>query len=106
MQSISPNGSETFGPSAPLTFSVTVRNDSAVAWDTANYDLALIEDNNMLRNPALTAQDIPTTIAPGQTLSVSFEGVAPNTGGLFTMTWGIVQNNVINCQFTFRVNVS
>ncbi len=105
VQSISPNGSEVFGPNAPMTFSVTVRNDSAVAWDTANYDLALIEGNNMLRNPALTAQDIPTTIAPGQTLTISFEGITPNTGGLFTMTWGIVQNNVINCQFTFRVNV-
>ncbi len=103
--SLSPNGSENFSPNQSLTFSVTVRNDTNVTWDSANYDLAMIDGNNMLRNPAIVAQDIPYNIGPGQNLSVSFDGVAPNTGGTFPMTWGIVQNNVIHCQFTFKVNV-
>lgn len=103
--SISPNGSESFAPNSKVTFAVSVRNDSAVTWDTANYDLAFIDGNNMLENKNITAQDIPYNIPPGQTLNVSFGGITPNTNGLFPMTWGVVQNNVINCQFTFRVNI-
>lgn len=103
--SMSPSSAETFGPNSKMTFAVSVRNDSAVTWDTANFDIAFIDGNNMLENKNIVAQDIPYNIPPGQTLNVSFGGITPNTNGRFPMTWAVVQNNVIHCQFTFNVNV-
>lgn len=103
--SIEPTANRSFNANESFNFAVTVRNDSPTTWTRSDFDVAFIDGNYMLRTPGKTLVDIPYDVAPGQNLYMELDGVAPNTPGNFPMTWGVVQNNVINCSFTFNVVV-
>mgnify|MGYP001000666422 CR=1 FL=1 len=104
--SISPANYSSFPINAETDFSWTIRNDSNVYWTTDNFDLAYIGGTNMLKRKDNIRQDLPYNVAPGSSLSFILDAVVPATPGIYSMTYGVVQNYEIVCSVEVKVQVT
>ena len=95
-----------FPRNAETDFSWTIRNNSSGTWSTDNFDIAYIGGTNMLKYKDKIRQDMPYNVGPGGTLSFILDAVVPSTPGIYTMTYGIVQNFEIVCSVDVTVNVT
>ncbi|HLF25440.1 MAG TPA: NBR1-Ig-like domain-containing protein [Anaerolineae bacterium] len=88
-------------PNAPFVKTWRIRNDGTCTWDTS-YQLVYAEGNQM-SGPA--AVNIPAA-APGQTIDVSVNLVAPGASGDFTGKWRLrASNNAIFGGYTVVIKV-
>jgi hypothetical protein len=64
--------------------------------------------NNVRLSQGYDVFDIPNTVNPGQTLSVTGNGIAPSSSGSYGELWAIIQNTSdqqVNCPFWFTMIV-
>jgi len=95
----------TFSANEETDFSWTVRNDSGVTWTTDNYDIAYIGGTNLLKRKENIRRDFPYDVPPGGTLSFIVDAVVPSFPGIYTMTYGVVQNYEIVCSVNVTIKV-
>lgn len=94
-----------FSVNEETDFSWTVRNDSGITWTTDSFDIAYIGGTNLLKRKENTRRDFPYNVPPGGTLSFIVDAVAPPIPGIYTMTYGIVQNYEIICSVNVTIKV-
>jgi len=89
-------------PNAPFVKTWRIRNDGTCTWDAA-YQL-IYASGNQMSGPA--AVGIPTA-APGQTVDISVNLVAPGTAGEYTGVWRLrATNNAIFGGYTVVIRVA
>jgi len=95
-----------FFPNQETDFSWAVRNDSGETWTTDSYDVAFIRGTNMLKRKDVTRYDLPYNIYPGSSFSLTVDAIVPSAPGRYSMTFGVVENNVIVCSMDVTVDVN
>jgi hypothetical protein len=89
-------------PNAPFVKTWRIRNDGTCTWD-AGYQL-IYASGNQMSGPA--AVGIPAA-APGQTIDISVNLVAPGTAGEYTGVWRLrASNNAIFGGYTVVIRVA
>ena len=78
---------------ASCTVSITVKNNSFMAWDSTNYKLGAVDDSDPFAGGRqLIANGV--TVNPGQQYTFTFTMTVPTTPGTYTTDWRMVQENV------------
>ena len=95
-----------FFPNQETDFTWAVRNDSGEAWTTDSFDIAFIRGTNMLKRKETTRYDLPYDIYPGSSFSLTVDAIVPSSPGRYTMTFGVVENNMIVCSMDVMVDVA
>lgn len=103
--SVDPAYRATLSRGEEADFSFRVRNDSGVTWDAANFDVAFIDGENMLKRKDQTRRDLANDVPPGTAFTYVFDAVVPDTPGTYTMTMGVVQGYEVYCSVDLTVTV-
>lgn len=76
---------------AGTTFTKTwrIQNSGTCKWDTG-FDIVFVDGDQMGANKAY---DFPKNVAPGETVDISIDFVAPLTSGNYTSKWMLFSNN-------------
>lgn len=64
--------------------------------------------NNVRLSQGYDVYDIPQTVNPGQTLTITGNGIAPTTSGKYGEVWAIIQNTpnqTVFCPYWFTMMV-
>jgi hypothetical protein len=87
-------------------FTWVIKNTSTTKWDQSEYDVVFVSSSaggSIHSGP--DTYDLPSTIEPGQTVTISGTGKTPINLGPYTETWAIAQGNKIVCPFDVTVQV-
>lgn len=80
---------------ATQTVSIQLKNTGDLAWETAsNYKIG---SQNPLSNTywGSSRVELPQTVSPGQTVTITFQIKAPLTAGTYNFQWRMVQDGVM-----------
>jgi hypothetical protein len=77
-----PDGT-TFSAGTPFTKTWRIRNDGSCTW-TTSYAMLFVSGDLL---GASTASNLPTSVAPGQTIDVSINMIAPSAPGHYRSYW-------------------
>ncbi len=96
---------------AGTAFSVTwvLKNTGQNPWMMGEADIAFQGAiNNVRLSQGYDVFDVPQTVNPGQTLTITGNGLAPTSSGSYGELWAIIQNlpdQPVNCPFWFTMIV-
>jgi Ig-like domain from next to BRCA1 gene len=83
-----PDGTD-FAPGASFTKTWRVRNAGTSTWTTA-YAIEFVNGTNSTNMATVTKVNLPNDVAPGATVDISVNMVAPSTLGSYTSLWQFV----------------
>ena len=99
----------TFNPGTPFSVTWVLKNTGQNAWLQGEADIAFQGAiNNVRLSQGYDVFDIPNTVNPGQTLTLTGSGIAPSTSGSYGELWAVIQNTpgqAVNCPFWFTIQV-
>lgn len=101
--SLSPEYGTTLETDSKFEISFTVQNSGNETWTAADYDLAFIDGDNLLRNKDAERFDLSTDTIPGGYLSGTLKGRVPEDPGKYTMSLGIVKNYEVFCTINVTI---
>ena len=100
-------GSYPAGTAVSVTW--VLKNTGTNPWLAGEADIAYQGAiNNVRISQGYDVYDIPQTVNPGQTLTLTGNGIAPSSSGSYGELWAIIQNlpdQTVNCPFWFTLNV-
>ncbi len=99
----------TFSAGTPLSVTWVLKNTGVNPWLMGEADIAFQGAlNNVRLSQGYDVYDIPQTVNPGQTITITGNGIAPSTAGSYGELWAIIQNTpdqVVNCPYWFTIQV-
>jgi uncharacterized protein YraI len=104
-----PTDGGSFNPGTPFSVTWVLKNTGKNVWMAGEADIVFQGAiNNVRLSQGYDVFDIPNTVNPGQTLSVTGNGIAPSSSGSYGELWAIIQNTSdqqVNCPFWFTMIV-
>ena len=88
------------------TFTWVLKNTGTVKWDQSEYDVIFVSSTTgYSMHSGGDVYDLPSTVEPGQTVTISGSGITPATAGPYTESWGIAQGSNVICPFYVTIQV-
>ena len=88
------------------TFSWVIKNTGTVKWDQSEYDVIFVSSTTGYSMAAGgSVYDLPSTVNPGASVTISGSGITPDTAGPYTENWGIAQGKNVICPFYVTIQV-
>ncbi len=104
-----PTDGGSYNPGTPFSVTWVLKNTGKNVWVAGEADIVFQGAiNNVRLSQGYDVFDIPNTVNPGQTLSVTGNGIAPSSSGSYGELWAIIQNTSgqqVNCPFWFTMIV-
>jgi uncharacterized protein YraI len=96
----SPADNSVLQPNTSYTFTWTIKNTGSTKWDQNEYDVIFVSaTNGESVHQGSDVYDLPSTVQPGQTITISGTGITPASSGAYTEEWAIAQGSQIVCPF-------
>lgn len=92
-----------YAPNADFDARWTLKNIGSHTWQTDAVDYSYISGTRMHKYN--DAYDLPKTVAPGETVEIIVDMIAPGTAGRYTTSWGLVQGSQRLCTFSITIDV-
>ena len=88
------------------TFTWVIKNTGTTKWDQSEYDVIFVSSTSgTSMNEGSNVYDLPSTVNPGETVTISGTGTTPATTGSYTENWAIAQGNNPVCPFNVVIQV-
>jgi uncharacterized protein YraI len=104
-----PADGASYNPGTAFSVTWVLKNTGVNPWIMGEADVKFEGAlNNVRLSQGYDVYDIPTTVNPGQSLTITGNGVAPSTSGSYGETWAIVQNvpnQTVYCPYWFTMKV-
>jgi hypothetical protein len=81
----------------------TVKNTGSETWESSDVDYRYMSGTEMQKYDTL--YDLPETVAPGDTVSITVDMKAPSTSGYYETNWGLVRHTDSFCNLPTRIRV-
>ncbi len=85
-----------------FTASWTVVNSGQATWNTNNVDFVYLSGAKMAN---VKAADLPKSVAPGQSITLTLSMLAPNTPNSYKTAWTLQQGKIGFCRLTINIVV-
>ena len=104
-----PGDGGSYSPNTAFTVTWVLKNTGTNAWVAGEADIVFQGAiNNVRISQGYDVFDIPNTVNPGQTLTLTGNGIAPSASGSYGELWSIIQNTSgaqVSCPFWFTMKV-
>ncbi len=80
----------------------TVRNSGAKTWDHGSVDFIYVRGDRLHK---IAGYDLPKDVAPGKSIQLGVDMVAPGTQGTYTTAWGLRVGHDIFCELSLTIVV-
>jgi len=88
------------------TFTWVIKNTGTTKWDQAEYDVIFVSSTTgYSMHSGADVYDLPSTVNPGQTVTISGSGITPANTGPYTESWGIARGQNVVCPFYVTIQV-
>ena len=88
------------------TFTWVVQNTGTIKWDQNEYDVIFVSSSSGSSTLAgSSVYNLPKTVMPGETLTLSGSFTTPAKAGSYTETWAIAQTKKVVCSFDITIQV-
>jgi Flp pilus assembly protein TadG len=88
------------------TFTWVIQNTGTIKWDQNEYDVNFVSSSSGSSTRAgSSVYNLPTTVMPGATLTLSVPFTTPGKAGSYTETWAIAQTKKVVCSFDITIQV-
>jgi hypothetical protein len=95
-----PADNSVLAPNTAYTFTWGIKNTSTTKWDQNEYDVIFVSaTNGVSLHQGADVQDLPSTVDPGQTITLSGTGITPATAGNYGESWAIAKGSTPVCPF-------
>jgi hypothetical protein len=87
-------------------FTWVIKNTGTTKWDQSEYDIIFVSStsgSSMYEGSGV--YDLPSTVNPGQTVTISGTGTTPSTTGSYTENWAVAQGKNPVCPFNVVIQV-
>jgi uncharacterized protein YraI len=96
----SPADNSVLAANTAYTFTWVIKNTSTTKWDQSEYDVIYISSTTgYSMHSGSDVYDLPSTVDPGQTVTISGSGITPAAGGPYTESWAIAKGSTPVCPF-------
>ena len=92
-----------FSPNEDFDASWTVKNTGSETWDASNFDFRYISGTSMYKHNAV--YDFPSSVAPGESITITVDMVAPSSAAYYETFWGINYSSTTICSLPLRIDV-
>lgn len=97
----SPSDGTSFQKGAEFTTSWTIENTSDAAWDKENVDVRYQSGDAMQKGSS--SADLPQTVAPGASVTITITMLAPQTSGYHITYWNFSSGSQVLCTFYVEI---
>ena len=88
------------------TFTWMIKNTGTTKWDQSEYDIIFVSSSSgTSMHEGSDVYDLPSTVNPGQTVTISGTGTTPATAGSYTENWAVAQGKNPVCPFNVVIQV-
>ena len=88
------------------TFTWVIKNTGTTKWDQSEYDIIFVSSTSgTSMHEGSDVYDLPSTVNPGQTVTISGTGTTPSTAGSYTENWAVAQGKNPVCPFNVVIQV-
>jgi len=98
-----------YNPGTPFSVTWVLKNTGQNAWVNGDADIVFQGAiNNVRLSQGYDVFDLPNSVNPGQTISITGNGITPGSSGSYGELWAIVQNTSgqqVYCPFWFTMIV-
>lgn len=103
IKSISPAYGKSFSPEDDFDGRWVLLNSGSEIWDQDSIDVYYKSGEKMFKFDDL--YDLPSTVRPGESITIIVDMKAPKTAGSYTTTWGLSNAGSGFCTFSVSINV-
>lgn len=97
-----PDNGAVFNPGQSFTESWKIKNTGSEKWPSSTVDFIFVSGENM---SSITGLDLPTTVNPGGTVTLSVNMTAPTTTGTHKTTWSLRAGKSQFCSVSLSITV-
>ena len=98
----SPDNGAVFNPGQNFTESWKVKNNGSEKWSSTTVDFIFASGENM---SSITGYDLPTSVNPGGTITLSVSMTAPGSAGTHKTTWALRAGKSQFCSVSLSITV-
>jgi hypothetical protein len=98
----SPSNQVIFAPGDEFAVGWNVRNIGTAAWDVNSVEFVYLGGAKL---HGIDTGPLDTTVAPGQTIVLSVNMIAPRRPARYTTNWGLRQGDVYFCRLMLSITV-
>lgn len=91
------------GPGVTFSVAWTITNTGTTAWDPEQVDFTYLSGTKMNQSPLV---QLPTTVGPGETVTLSVDMRTPNKTSRYTTVWSLRRGEDYFCNVLLTISVS
>jgi hypothetical protein len=101
-----PPNNSALAANTDYNFTWVIKNTGTTKWDQSEYDVIYVSSTSgVSMHSGADKYDLPSTIEPGQSVTITGTGKTPSTSGPYTETWAIAQGKKVVCPFDVTIQV-